>query len=256
MTDIEEHKVFGLIGFPLSHSFSKSHFNNKFRNEHIPDSRYQNFPLPNISQFQELISGQPSLAGLNVTMPYKEAVIPFLDELDPVAREVGAVNTITIKRGDGTIHLKGFNTDITGFEQALDLSAHNGYRNALVLGSGGASKAVVYVLKKLCDRVLIASRKKSGPEIISYSRIDESVLSEYHLIVNTTPLGTWPDVDTFPPIPFEFINENHYLFDLVYNPEVSKFLLLGQDRGARIRNGERMLYEQAEASWRIWNRPL
>jgi len=245
-------KEFGLIGYPLSHSFSRRFFKEKFNREGLHACNYINHPLMNIRELPDLIATHPKLVGLNVTIPYKETVIPYLDEMDILAEEIGAVNTITIDRRMDKPRLKGFNTDVIGFTRALNLEVGSGYRKALILGTGGASKAIFHVIKDICEDVLLVSASRTGPGIISYSELDEKIISEFELIVNTTPLGAWPELEACPPIPYEFLTENHYLFDLVYNPEVTRFLLMGQDRGARIRNGMKMLEIQAEASWDIW----
>ena len=178
--------------------------------------------------------------------------MPFLDEIDPVAEAVGAVNTISISRLREPAVLKGFNTDVEGFSRAVGLNSGSSYRKALILGTGGASKAVKYVLERICDDVLMVSRSGPGTGIISYSDVDVKLLAEYTLIVNTTPLGTWPEKDVCPPIPYEVLSNKHYLFDLVYNPAMTKFLESGRVRGARISNGQKMLEIQADASWNIW----
>lgn len=245
-------KKYGLLGFPLTHSFSKRYFTEKFENEKI-DSTYENFEIDNISKFPDIIKNNPELVGLNVTIPYKEQVIPYLDDLNDSAAEIRAVNTIVIQRNNGTVKLKGFNTDTYGFETALKPLLKEHHKNALILGTGGASKALKYVLEKLGISHTSASIEDLKENEIRYEEIDEKVMAERTLIINATPLGTYPKVDTFPNIPYEYITEKHLLFDLVYNPEVSVFLARGKEKGATIKNGYEMLLLQAIKSYEIWN---
>lgn len=244
--------LYGLIGYPLSHSFSKKYFKEKFEKESIPDSFYELFPLESINELPELIAGLPNLRGLNVTIPYKQAVIPFLNEIDEEAAAVGAVNTIQIRDGQ----LKGFNTDVYGFEVSLREFLKNApkpIKKALILGTGGAAKATAFVLKKMDIDYLLVSRTSTKGDI-DYKNIDEKILSDHLLIVNTTPLGMYPSIDTFPDISYHYLTETHYLYDLVYNPEVTSFMRQGAERGAKSHNGLKMLYLQAEKAWEIWNR--
>lgn len=245
-------REYGLIGFPLSHSFSKRFFTEKFKNENV-NATYSNFEIDNISKFPGIIKNNPSLAGLNVTIPYKEQVIPFLDDVDDAARKVGAVNTIKIIRSNDTISLKGFNTDTWGFENSLNPLLKAYHKNALILGTGGASKAIKYVLQKLNVDFISASIEELNENEIRYEDIDEKCMEKCLLIINATPVGTYPKVETFPPIPYEFITKKHLLFDLVYNPETTRFLEKGQEKGATIKNGYEMLLGQAIRSWKIWN---
>ena len=245
-------KKFGLIGFPLTHSFSKRYFTEKFETEKIV-STYDNFEIDSISKFPEIIKNNPGLIGLNVTIPYKEQVIPFLDELNDSAKEIGAVNTIKIKRTSSGINLKGFNTDTFGFETSLNPLLKEHHKKALILGTGGASKALKYVLNKLGIEFISASIEELKQKEIRYEDIDEKMMSERLLIINATPLGTYPKVDTFPNIPYKFITEKHLLFDVVYNPEVSVFLRNGLEKGATVKNGYEMLLNQAIKSYEIWN---
>ncbi len=239
-------KLYGLIGKTLIYSFSKEYFTKKFEAESIKDSEYGLFELDHIYQFSALISTH-TFSGLNVTIPYKESVIPFLDELDEYAREIGAVNTISF---DGS-QLKGYNTDIIGFEESiLKLIGDQDIEFALVLGTGGASKAIQFVLHKLCIKPTIASRTSGD---IAYSEINKELLEKHKLIINCTPLGTYPDVDKCPDIPYKYLSEKHLLFDLVYNPEKTLFLKHGEEAGCKIMNGLPMLKGQAEAAWKIWN---
>lgn len=245
-------RKYGLIGFPLTHSFSKRFFTEKFEQEKT-DALYENFEIEDISWFPEVIRNNPGLAGLNVTIPHKQAVIPFLDELDDAAEKVGAVNTVKILREGGKVHLKGFNTDTWGFESSLKPLLKDYHKKALILGTGGASKAIKYVLNKLGIAFISASIEELQENEIPYEEIDEKMLAERLLIINATPLGTYPKVETFPPIPYEFITEKHLLFDLVYNPEETQFLKKGKNRGAAIKNGYEMLLQQALKSYEIWN---
>jgi len=245
-------KKYGLIGFPLTHSFSKRYFTEKFETEKI-DSTYENFEIDNINKFPDIINSNPEIVGINVTIPYKEQVLQFLNELNDSAREIGAVNTIKISRTGSGTHLKGFNTDTYGFETSLKPHLKEHHKKALILGTGGASKALKYVLGKLGIEFISASIEELKENEIRYDDIDEKMMKERLLIINATPLGTYPKVDTFPNIPYEFITEKHLLFDVVYNPEVSVFLRNGLEKGAAIKNGYEMLLLQAIRSYEIWN---
>lgn len=245
---MSEQPLFGLIGYPLSHSFSPEYFGKKFAREGI-GAVYQAFPLESITHFQKLITDHKSLHGLNVTIPYKQAIIPYLDKLDGAAEAVGAVNCIDIRDGKA----KGYNTDITGFQRSLEplLQAH--HNKALILGTGGASLAVAYVLEQLRIPYTKVSRHRSAG-ILAYEDIDEATISGHPLIINTTPLGMYPEVHTAPALPYTAINPSHMLYDLIYNPTETRFLKLGKEQGATIKNGYEMLVLQADASWDIWNR--
>ena len=236
-------RTFGLIGKTLSHSFSEGYFNDKFHKEDINDAEYKNFELNNISEFTDLIS-KIKLSGLNVTTPYKESIIPFLDELTPHAKAIGAVNTIQFKDNK----LIGHNTDTIGFSQSI-YPLLNERNKALVLGNGGASKAIQYALKTLNIEYKIVSRKSS----FDYSDISSKSIVYYDIIINTTPLGTYPKIADFPQIPYKELNETHLLFDVIYNPTESAFLRFGKTRNCSIKNGLEMLEIQAESSWNIWN---
>ena len=236
-------RTFGLIGKTLSHSFSEGYFNEKFLKEDINDAEYKNYELNNISEFTDLIS-KMKLSGLNVTIPYKESVIPFLDELTPQAKAIGAVNTIQFKDNK----LIGHNTDTIGFSQSI-YPFLNERNKALILGNGGASKAIQYALKTLNIEYKIVSRKSS----FDYSDISSEIVGYYDIIINTTPLGTYPKIANFPQIPYKELNENHLLFDLIYNPIESTFLRFGKTKNCSIKNGLEMLEIQAESSWNIWN---
>src|SRR6478672_3178941 len=241
-------KRFGLIGKTLSHSFSKNYFTQKFAREHIDNCRYDLFELQTIEDLPALLLSNPDLEGLNVTIPYKQEVIPFLDEASDVVKEIGACNCIKITGGK----LKGFNTDVVGFKRSLEAHLQPGHDKALILGSGGAARAVQYALKELGIEYKLVSRRKTG-EGLGYEDIGEEILKKYSIIINTTPLGMYPNVDDAPPIPYEYVSSRHLLFDLIYNPEKTKFLQNGEEQGARIANGHEMLILQAEESWRIWN---
>ncbi|MBL7704853.1 MAG: shikimate dehydrogenase [Taibaiella sp.] len=239
-------KVYGIIGKSLQHSFSPRYFNNKFSDYNI-DAVYEAFELENIDAFPGLLR-QKQLAGINVTIPYKEQVIPFLDELDPSAESIGAVNCIQAHKG----RLVGYNTDITGFTRSLQPLLKAQHRRALVLGTGGAAKAIQQGLQQLDIPYTVVSR--SGvPGTISYPQIDEQVMNTHPIIINTTPLGTFPDITEKPDLPYDYLNTNHLLYDLVYNPEITAFLQEGRQRAAQVKNGFEMLCIQAEAGWDIWN---
>jgi shikimate dehydrogenase len=242
-------RKYGLIGFPLGHSFSVGYFNEKFRREVISDCSYVNFEIASISLFPEILQ-DPELSGLNVTIPYKESIVPFLHKKDPVVEQTGACNCILIRKG----MLFGFNTDVTGFENSLEEKLTGKDRRALVLGTGGSSKAVAWVLRKKGIDILWVSRKhERAADHIRYEELDQKIMHDHPLIINCTPLGMYPNADGCPPIPYEFVNAEHYLFDLVYNPAKTIFLLKGESAGARTKNGADMLAIQAEASWSIWN---
>jgi shikimate dehydrogenase len=261
-------KKYGLIGYPLSHSFSKNYFNEKFEKENITDSEYELFPIKNIQELKSLIENQPALKGLNVTIPYKETVIPYLDELDETAKAVGAVNCIKIENYDSKDFklqksnfrnqtLKGYNTDVFGFRQSIKPFLETQHERALILGTGGASKAVHHVLKEIGIDCYFATRDKSGSEnekIFEYKELNEYMIAAFKLIVNTTPLGMFPHVDTAPEIPYQHITSSHLLYDLVYNPAETEFLKRGKAQGASTVNGLSMLKQQAEEAWRIWNK--
>ncbi|MEE4284695.1 MAG: shikimate dehydrogenase [Mariniphaga sp.] len=245
-------KKYGLIGFPLTHSFSKQFFTQKFEKENV-NAFYENFEIEDISWFPDVVRNNPELIGLNVTIPYKQMVINFLNELDVAAEEVGAVNTIKIKRKGERILLKGYNTDTWGFETSLKPLLKKHHEKALILGTGGASKAIKYVLHKLGIDFISASIEELQKREIRYEDIDKKMIAERMLIINATPLGTYPKVETYPPIPYKHITKNHLLFDLVYNPEVTQFMEKGKEKGAVVKNGYEMLVQQALKSYEIWN---
>lgn len=238
---------YGLIGRTLKHSFSKTYFTNKFEENGLQDCVYDNFELEAIDTFPLLFTKFPDIKGLNVTIPYKEEVLPYLTVMDDVVKEIGACNCIKVQGGE----LSGYNTDVVGFRHSLEpkLKAH--HTKALILGTGGASKAIEYVLRQLnIDFSLVSRQKKEG--LLSYDDVTRDVLAEHHLLINTTPLGMYPNTDTAPSIPYQFITPEHFLFDIVYNPAKTVFLAEGEKQGAQIANGYEMLIGQAEESWRIW----
>lgn len=239
---------YGLIGYPLTHSFSKRYFTEKFERESIIDHIYELYPIEQISSLPSLLQSESELRGLNVTIPFKEQVIPFLDELSPVVQEIKACNCIRIQDGK----LIGYNTDVIGFAQTIERKLAAYHTHALVLGTGGAAKAVHYVLRnKGIDFLEVSRSPEKG--CLTYAEINQQVLLEYKLIINTTPLGMYPHIDVAPDLPYDALTNKHYLYDLVYNPEKTKFLMEGERRGAMVENGAGMLALQADASWNIWN---
>ena len=244
-------KIFGLIGATVSHSFSKSYFDEKFFREGLRDYHYELFPLKNISDIEPLLKDTKGLTGLNVTIPYKEQVLKYLDEVDAFAKKVGAVNVIKIKDGK----LKGYNTDSEAFYETIDkwLPKDQGIK-ALILGTGGSSKAVMEALKKLKIEFTLVSRE-AKKDILTYKYLEKhpQTISESLLIINTTPLGMSPNTETMPSIDFEHIGPDHFVYDLIYNPARTMFLQKAEMRGAKIKNGLEMLHIQAEKSWVIWN---
>jgi len=248
-------RTFGLVGYPLGHSFSKKYFTAKFAREGITDAAYELFPLENISQFPDLIEKQPDLRGLNVTIPYKQQVIPYLDGLDPAAQRIGAVNVIKIA-GNG--RKTGYNSDYFGFKTTLESWLQKYYAQempnlrALILGTGGASKAVRVALEDMGIAHTCVSRRR-GENAISYGDLTEKSLAANRLVINTTPLGMYPGTGVLPPLPYEWLTPGHLLYDLIYNPEETAFLKRGAAQGAKTFGGLPMLHAQAEKSWEIWN---
>ena len=246
----KKNKIFGLLGKNISYSFSRGYFAKKFEVLDLKKHEYRNFDIQDIADFPSIIEKELFLKGMNVTIPYKEEIIQHLDILDKTAKEIGAVNTIKFtKRGN----LKGYNTDVVGFENSILPYLKTHHKFALILGTGGASKAVAYALKKNEIQYKFVSRNPFGKEQISYEDLTKDVLSKHHIIVNCTPIGTSPDIHLSPNIPYQFLTAQHLLFDLIYNPEISAFLSKGEEKGASIKNGYEMLEMQAEESWRIWN---
>lgn len=242
-------QTFGLIGHPLTHSFSKKYFSEKFEKEQITNCTYELFDIENIEKLNEILKSTKNLKGLNITIPYKEQVIPFLSELSPEAKKIGAVNTIKIDNEK----LIGYNTDYHGFKQSLKPFIEITHERALILGTGGASKAVFHALNDLNIQCLFVSRNPKNNNEICYSDLNEYVFKHHQIIVNTTPLGTFPDTYNKPAIDYNSITSNHLLYDLVYNPEETLFLKEGKKKGAITLNGLEMLKLQAEKSWQIWN---
>jgi shikimate dehydrogenase len=245
-------RKFGLIGYPLGHSFSAKYFSEKFAKEGIRDSQYINYPIETIDTLPELISSDTELCGLNVTIPYKTGVLKYIDDAEPAIQEIGAANVLKIKRSGGKSRIAGFNSDITGIKESIKPYIKEGGKNALILGTGGSSRAVAYTLKKAGWDFIFVSRTKKQNCVIYKDLLPEIILKT-ELIINTTPLGMYPDTGSFPAIDFSLLNDKHILFDLVYNPEITEFLRKGKERGCRIITGLKMLYAQAERSWEIWN---
>ncbi len=246
-------RTFGLIGYPLEHSFSKMYFTNKFQNENIPDCQYLNYPLGSVDGLPELIATNIDLSGLNVTIPYKEKVIQYLDDIDKTAEEIGAVNTIKIIRLENHDRLEGYNTDAYGFHHSLLPHLKKHHKKAMILGTGGSSKAIAYVLAQLGIRYIYVSRNPKKESHISYRDITCELMDECKIIINTTPLGMYPDINKCADIPYDDLTANHLLYDLVYNPEITMFLEKGAKKNTSVINGLSMLHLQAERSWEIWN---
>ncbi|MBR1448041.1 MAG: shikimate dehydrogenase [Prevotella sp.] len=242
---------YGLIGYPLGHSFSISYFNQKFADEGI-NARYMNFEIPNIENLIEVLDSNPELKGLNVTIPYKEKVMEYLDLISPEARAIGAVNVIRVTHEGNNIKLKGFNSDVIGFTQSIEPMLEKHHQKALILGTGGASKAVNYGLKSLGLETVYVSRYRR-PETICYEDITPEVVREYNVIVNCTPVGMFPKTEECPDLPYEAMDENNILYDLIYNPDETLFMKRGAEQGASVKNGLEMLLLQAFASWEFWN---
>jgi shikimate dehydrogenase len=242
-------RLFGLIGYPLTHSFSKKYFTEKFEREGRTDCRYELFPIKSVYEIKEIQKEYPNLEGLNVTIPYKQLVLEHLQSTKGIPGGIDACNCIKIEKEK----LTGYNTDITGFEISLQQSLLPHHNRALVLGNGGAAAAVVYVLKKFGIQYDIVSRRIHNGSTLTYDDINEEKIAQSLLIINTTPLGTHPNIDEAPDIPYQFLTSHHYLFDLIYNPDKTKFLAKGEERGAIVKNGYEMLLIQAEESWKIWN---
>lgn len=250
MIEKEKNKIFGLLGKNISYSFSRGYFTEKFKELNLNNYKYVNFDIQKIEDFPSIIEEYKNLKGINVTIPYKEEVIPFLSKLDKTAKKIGAVNTIKFtKRGN----LKGYNSDIVGFENSILHLIEKHHKKALILGTGGASKAIAYALKRNKIKFKFVSRNPSSKKEISYESLSEQIIEDYTIIINSTPLGTSPDIEKYPNIPYQFISKKHLLFDVIYNPDMTVFLSKGKKQGAKIKNGLEMLELQAEESWRIWN---
>jgi len=246
----QDHKKFGLVGKNITYSFSKKYFTEKFSKELFDDCTYENFDIPTIEEFPNVLKENPDLKGLNITIPYKEAIIPFLDTMSDKAFRIGAVNVIRFtKKGN----LKGYNSDWYGFKKSLEPLLQPHHKKALILGTGGASKAVAFALDKLGIFYTFVSREATE-NAIDYNRINVTTFDNFQIIINCTPLGTSPNTKEFPPIPYEFFTEKHIAFDLIYNPEETQFLKKAKKKGATIKNGYEMLVFQAEKAWTIWNK--
>lgn len=243
---------YGLIGYPLKHSFSRDYFNEKFQAEDI-DAEYANFEISSINEFPAVIEKNPDLRGLNVTIPYKEKVISYLDEVDKTAIPIGAVNVIKIIRQKGKTKLVGYNSDIIGFTRSIEPLLEKNHKKALVLGTGGAAKAIFHGLKNLGIEPTYVSRHK-GANIFTYEELTPEIMAEYTVIVNCTPVGMYPKVDECPNIPYNCLTSNHLLYDLLYNPDITLFMKKGAAGGATVKNGLEMLLLQAFAGWEIWNK--
>jgi shikimate dehydrogenase len=241
-------KQYGIIGYPLSHSFSKKYFTEKFAREGIGDCSYKMFPLPDIDGLKNIVANTPNLCGLNVTIPHKQLVLSFLDDTTKLPQGLQACNCIKISNGK----LIGYNTDVIGFEQSLLPQLKSHHTSALILGNGGAAEAVKFVLHKLNISYKIVSRKLHDGSHLTYAGLDEQIIKAHPLIINTTPLGTFPNVEVCAAIPYQFLTVQHFLFDLVYNPAKTLFMQKGEQQGAATQNGYDMLVIQAEESWRIW----
>ena len=243
---------YGLIGYPLGHSFSISYFNQRFADEGI-NAKYVNFEIPTIDELPEVIAKTPELRGLNVTIPYKEKVIEFLDSISPEARAIGAVNVIRVTHEGNKTILKGFNSDVIGFTQSIEpMLDKKWHKKALILGTGGASKAINFGLKSLGLETVFVSRYER-PDTIQYDKITPEVVQEYNVIVNCTPLGMYPKTEECPLLPYEAMDSHTILYDLIYNPDQTLFMRKGLERGADVKNGLEMLLLQAFASWEFWN---
>ncbi len=239
--------IYGLLGRNISYSFSKNYFSEKFRKESL-NCDYQNFDIKDIKELALILKNQ-DIKGMNVTIPYKQEIISFLDELDPIAKEIGAVNVVKF---DINGKLKGYNSDYYGFTESLKPLLNNSIKKAIILGTGGASKAIAYALNGLNIAPTFISRNPDFNEL-SYNDLDEDIMRDFKLIINCTPLGTHPNIENHPSIPYEYVGKNHVLYDLIYNPEETTFMKKGKEKGATVSNGLQMLILQAEKSWEIWN---
>ncbi|MDP4283583.1 MAG: shikimate dehydrogenase [Bacteroidota bacterium] len=242
-------KIYGLIGLTLGHSFSQKYFTSKFLEENITDCQYQNFELKELDKEVSGLKKLSNLSGLNITIPYKSRIISYLDGLTDECREMNACNCIKIDNGKWI----GYNTDVTGFEKSFLPHLKPFHKKALILGTGGSSMAVAFVLKKLGIQFLKVTRKVVNSSLIDYEHISEKMMEEYTVVINTTPVGMFPNIYAYPNIPYQYITDQHYFFDLIYNPPKTQFLTKAEEKGAVIENGEKMLVIQAEESWKIWN---
>jgi len=246
-------RIFGLIGFPLGHSWSKKYFTKKFRTENIHDARYELFPLKQVAELNTLLRSHPQILGLNVTIPYKSSVMPLLTSLDAVANAVGAVNVIKIRKAGADFETKGYNTDVAGFKQSIMPLMRTHHKVAMILGTGGAAKAAAWVFAELGIDYVFISRNPNAERQIGYDVLTKDIFEQATIIVNATSSGMKPNVSQSPPIPYNFIGPRHILFDMIYNPLLTAFLRQGIKQGAVVKNGLEMLHIQAEEAWKIWN---
>lgn len=245
-------RIYGLIGYPLGHSFSRSYFANKFKKEEI-NAEYINFEIEDVSELKNIITDNPQLCGLNVTIPHKRAVMALLDEIDETALAIGAVNVIKVSRCDnGKVFLKGYNTDVIGFTNSIEPLLKPIHKKALLLGTGGVSRAISYALGRIGIQILQVSRDKK-PDMVTYAELDKSILDSHTVIVNATPVGMFPHTDEFPQIPYRYIGKDHLIYDTIYNPAETMLMKLSAGQGAAVKNGQEMLEGQAIAAWEIWN---
>ena len=242
---------YGIIGYPLGHSFSPGFFNEKFRNEGI-DAVYERYELSQIDLLPEIIASNPELCGLNVTIPYKQQIMQYLDELSEEAREIGAVNVVKVTHNGKNVHLKGFNSDVIGFSRSIEPLLEKHHKKALILGTGGAAQAIDYGLKQLGLETIKVSRYER-PDTIQYDKITPDVIKEYKVIINCTTIGMYPNTEECPNLPYEAMDSQHLLYDLIYNPDTTLFMKKGMERGAVVKNGLEMLLLQAYASWEFWH---
>lgn len=252
MDQAGEMRVYGLIGYPLGHSLSRNYFEKKFRDEGIRNASYRLFELETLAQFHDLLKSSRDVYGLNVTIPYKQQIIPLLDNIDHEAGSIGSVNCIRVDRTGGGYATTGFNTDAEGFRKSLIPLLKPGHERALILGTGGSSRTVAYVLTKLGISCTFVSRTPGTGAQIIYEQVNADLLSEHLLVINTTPLGMFPGVNKYPPLPYQALGNKHLLYDLVYNPAESRFLQFGRKADSLTKNGMEMLTLQAEYSWAIW----
>lgn len=242
---------YGIIGYPLGHSFSPGFFNEKFINEGI-DAVYERYELSQIDLLPEIIASNPELCGLNVTIPYKQQIMQYLDELSEEAREIGAVNVVKVTHNGKNVHLKGFNSDVIGFSRSIEPLLEKHHKKALILGTGGAAQAIDYGLRQLGLETIKVSRYER-PDTIQYDKITPDVIKEYKVIINCTPIGMYPNTEECPNLPYEAMDSQHLLYDLIYNPDTTLFMKKGMERGAVVKNGLEMLLLQAYASWEFWH---
>lgn len=242
---------YGIIGYPLGHSFSPGFFNEKFINEGI-DAIYERYELSQIDLLPEIIASNPELCGLNVTIPYKQQIMQYLDELSEEAREIGAVNVVKVTHNGKNVHMKGFNSDVIGFSRSIEPLLEKHHKKALILGTGGAAQAIDYGLKQLGLETIKVSRYER-PDTIQYDKITPDVIKEYKVIINCTPIGMYPNTEECPNLPYEAMDSQHLLYDLIYNPDTTLFMKKGMERGAVVKNGLEMLLLQAYASWEFWH---